>query len=178
MPNLHVANCNHRQHFLLQYRVGEYGIGQGMLPRERRIGPMSIETFRDVTDEEFARIEKQLRTYGAIEAAERPAGERRIERIFSKDPIGPEKVRKVLAFNVELMKSEGRMRLRNAAAALSQRTNETLQDLGVNANLQNLEVWTQEDSDDPRFSEAVGVTPTETDVARTGYTRRNRRRKA
>lgn len=176
MTTLYVANCNPRQDYLLMYRLPEQR--ENTLPREHRIRPMTVLTIPNLTEPEAAAIEEHLTRYGAHEAGERLAGGSKVERLYSRSPIRDERVRQALAFDVGLMEKEGAKRLVDTAAALSVRAEETMADANIAGNLATLEASVQEDSEDPQLALGARVRPSEQDVARRGYARRNRSRKA
>lgn len=175
--NMYIANCAARQSFVLQYRLPEQAMNSQ--PRELTIRAMSIGMLRDLTQPEFDAIEAQLTRFGAVEANARVASVAwKVERIYSKDPIKPERVRQFLALNVGLMNEEGRERLNQTAAALSSRANEVLIGSEVDGNLTTLEITLQENSDDPKIGLGARVTPGTEAKAEVNYRRRNRPRKA
>ncbi len=141
------------------------------------IAPMTVEAFPDLTEPEAEAIERQLTRYGALNASERITGGQKIERLYSRNPIRPQKVRQALGFNVDLMETEGSSRLMETAAAATVRAREVMLEQGVQGTLDKLHLSVQEDSDDPKFAAAARYDSTPNDRAQDGYKQRNRRRR-
>lgn len=176
MSTLWVANCNPRQYFELLCRLPERS--QNAPPFRRMIRPMTIERIDDLTDLEVLAIEDQLTRFGAVDAGDRLTGGNKIERLFSRSAIKPERVRQALGFNVNLQDAEGKERLQNLGAAMSRRAEEALIDNNVQGNFNTIEVSTQENSDDPKLALGARVSSSPDDRARTANRQRNRSRKA